>query len=322
MANEIEHNQTSASNSNEILSQEFPHPSELNAFHSSADARDFSYKDKGSSKASDEAAQNAGATGSASVTSTTAASGVAAGVGATTAAVAGVVVGVITLAPKVFTMPTIANFSTAISETSVSFSFQCNYVASGKLYVHLSSSFGIEEKSYDLVLPAVSSDSSSSSNSSSSGVYSQGIEGIFSGLRANHNYVISILANATENTMTTLKSQAFVSSSAGDGSLSIMSTSVDYAASSLVYTLSVTDPGGYFIPSSFFSEAEGQDATGSSVTNRGELIQPLTSSQTFSLAGFKKGYYLRFSIWGASSYGVESSITPDAKKLAEVAVYY
>lgn len=294
--------------------QEYFAAPELNDFHSSADAKELSAKSSSedSSEKTIERTVN-------SVTPHVSVSLIAGGAATTTVAV---VTGVLVLAPSVSSLPSISSLALIESATSVSYSFQCSYSGSGSLLVKLTSAFSTLTNTIDLPAKESSSSAVSTSTDSSSSSSTSAIEakfaGAFSSLTSGTNYVLTIQAPFTGGTYTTL-SQKNVTTLTTALQVNFDQMNVDYAKSQVVYTLKSDNPAALPGMNEFHLHLTGLDGTGASHEEETPLSGVYGDNQVASLAGFKKGYYLRLTLLGANG---DNSAGDPAKKYAETALYY
>jgi hypothetical protein len=296
--------------------QEFFASNEVNDFHSSVDARTFS---------ADFSSNSSGTETSSEKTLTNTAShfdiSILAGGTATTAVV---VTSVLILSPTISSLPKISSLEVATTAVSVSYSFSCAYSGSGSLLVRLTSAF--DEKANTISLPEKDSVSSSSvsaaslsgSSSSASSTNEATFAGIFDALTSGTNYVLTIQTPLTGNTYTTL-SQQNVTTSTKTISLSFDQVAVDYEHTQLTYLLKSDDPSSLPGMNELHLLLTGRDSKGLAHEEETPLSGVYGDTQSASLAGFMKGYYLRLALLGAN----ENNTAGDpAKKYAEMALYY
>jgi hypothetical protein len=293
--------------------QEYFAAPELNDFHSSAEAKELS-ADSSSEDSSEKTIERTGN----SVTPHVSVSLIAGGATTTVA----VVTGVLVLAPSVSSLPSISSLTLEESATSVSYSFQCSYSGSGSLLVKLTSAFSTLTNTIDLPAKESSSSVVTSSTDSSSSASSSPIEarfaGAFSSLTSGTDYVLTIQAPFTGGTYTTL-SQKNVTTLAKAVQVGFDQLNVDYSKSELVYTLKSEDPTSLPGMNELHLHLSGLDGTGAEHEEETPLAGAYSDNQVASLAGFKKGYYLRLTLLGANG---DNSAGDPAKKYAETALYY
>jgi hypothetical protein len=196
--------------------------------------------------------------------------------------------------------------------------------------VRLTSPFASEDKAYELAVDSSSSEavssvslSSSSVSPSSSTSQEKIIQGTFAGLLPSTAYVISVMTPLSGNTLTTLKSASFTTEANPSAQVSFASTSLDYTAKDLLYTLSIADSSSVLDQTSLYLEVNGKSPSLTSLTKKGNLSAPINGEQHFSLADFVQGNYLRLTLWGslkASSGDSIAGVSP--QKLAQMALYY
>lgn len=296
--------------------QEFYASNEVNDFHSSVDARSLSVD---SSKGGDEEKKTIENTLTKSAPHLTA-SLIAGGVSTT----AVVVTGVLVLSPRLSALPKISSLALEATSVSVSYSFDCAYSGTGSLVLRLSSAF--DEKSATLALIEESTSSSSEvvssvsvSSSASNKTNQRRFAGVFDSLRSGTVYALTIQTPLTDNTYTTLSQKNVTTLAEQAVTLSFKDAQVDYAKNELLFSLAYQGSSSLPALDHLHLHLTGKDPSGSAHEEESVLSGTYQDSQSASLAGFMKGYYLRLSLLGPNE---DNSAGDPAKKYAEMALYY
>lgn len=248
------------------------------------------------------------------------------------------------------TIPVMTNAaSEALSitnQTCIQYTFAFKYVEATDLKIIATNLSETHENAQSLIVNQETITEEQDSRGRS--YYAFPISGSFDYLNPETIYTLKVVASSSSYSNEELFSGQITTLSSVKPSIGVSATP-DYAASLLPTTLTINDPNGYLVAGKLYAKLVGTPTTlaGQAVSNptgtssegvagdyfnteKTEMTrvvyftEPYSDVQSLSLASYAKGYLIRLSIWGVSSYVAVGGSGPssDPQKLADYAVYY